>query len=339
VRNAAFRDEDIARVRGQWLAGIAQEKTQPTGLALRTLPPLLYGAGHAYAIPFTGSGTEASITSLAADDLRGYVRDFIRPDNATILVAGDTTLERIIPQLDKVFGDWQAPSSAIPKKNIAEVAAPKQPRVFLMDKPGAQQSLILAGVVAPSTKVKNNLEIETMNGAFGGSFTSRLNMNLREDKHWAYGAGSFLSNAIGQRPFMLYAPVQTDKTAESVAEILRESKAVIGAKPLTHEEIDKIKVGDVRSLPGAFQTTAAVLRTMAGITLYNRPDDYVQTLKARTEAQTDDAVRAAANEVIRPDALTWIVVGDLAKIEEPVRKLGIGKVEVIDADGKPVTKK
>jgi len=336
VRNAAFRDEDIARVRGQWLAGIAQEKTQPTGLALRTLPPLLYGKGHAYAIPFTGSGTEASIASLTADDLRGYVRDFIRPDNATILVAGDTTLERIIPQLDKVFGDWNAPSSAVPKKNIAEVAAPKQPRVFLMDKPGALQSLILAGVVAPSTKAQNNLEIQTMNGAFGGSFTSRLNMNLREDKHWAYGAGSFLSNAIGQRPFMLYAPVQTDKTAESVAEILRESKDVIGAKPLTHEEIDKIKVGDVRSLPGAFQTTAAVLRTVAGITLYDRPDDYVQTLKARTQAQTDDAVRAAANEVIRPDALTWIVVGDLKKIEEPVKKLGIGKVEIIDADGKPV---
>ena len=339
VRNAAFRDEDIARVRGQWLAGIAQEKTQPTGLALRTLPPLLYGDGHAYAIPFTGSGTETSITSLTPDDLRGYVRDFIRPDNAKILVAGDTTLERIIPQLDKVFGDWTAPSSAVPKKNIAEVAAPKQPRVFLMDKPGALQSLILAGVVAPSTKAPNNLEIATMNGAFGGSFTSRLNMNLREDKHWAYGAGSFLSNAIGQRPFMLYAPVQTDKTAESVAEILRESKDVIGSKPLTHEEIDKIKVGDVRSLPGAFQTTAAVLRAISGITLYDRPDDYVQTLKARTEAQTDDAVRAAAKEVIRPDALTWIVVGDLKKIEEPVKKLGIGKLEIIDADGKPVPQK
>jgi predicted Zn-dependent peptidase len=336
VRNAAFRDEDIARVRGQWLAGIAQEKTQPTGLALRTLPPLLYGDGHAYAIPFTGSGTEASIASLTPDDLRGYVRDFIRPDNATILVAGDTTLERIVPQLDKVFGDWTAPSSAVPKKNIAEVAAPKQPRVFLMDKPGALQSLILAGVVAPSTKAPNNLEIATMNGAFGGSFTSRLNMNLREDKHWAYGAGSFLSNAIGQRPFMLYAPVQTDKTAESVAEILRESKDVIGSKPLTHEEIDKIKVGDVRSLPGAFQTTAAVLRAISGITLYDRPDDYVQTLKARTEAQTDDAVRAAAKEVIRPDALTWIVVGDLKKIEEPVKKLGIGKLKIIDADGKLV---
>ncbi|MEO5560285.1 MAG: pitrilysin family protein [Dokdonella sp.] len=336
VRNAAFHDADIARVRGQWLARIAQEKTQPTGLALRTLPPLLYGAGHAYAIPFTGSGTEASITSLTADDLHGYVRDFIRPDNATILVAGDTTLEVITAKLDAVFGDWKAPTTAPIKKNIANVAAPTTPRVFLLDKPGASQSMILAGVVAPSTKAKNNLEIQTMSGAFGGSFTSRLNMNLREDKHWAYGAFSFLQNAIGQRPFMLYAPVQTDKTSESVAEILRESKDVIGAKPLTHEEIDKIKVGDVRSLPGEFQTTGSVLGTMTSMRLYDRPDDYVQTLKPRIEAQTDAAVQAAAKEVIQPSALTWVVVGDLKKIEQPIRALKIGDVKVIDADGKVV---
>jgi len=336
VRNAAFRDSDIARIRGQWLARIAQEKTQPTGLALRSLPPLLYGAGHAYAIPFTGSGTEASITSLDAGDMHAYVRDFIRPDNATILVAGDTTLEAIVAKLDTAFGDWKAAATPVPKKNIANVDVPKQARVFLLDKPGAPQSLILAGVVAPSTKAPNNLEIQTMNGAFGGSFTSRLNMNLREGKHWAYGAGSFLSNAIGQRPFLMYAPVQTDKTAQSVAEILRESQELIGTKPLTHDEIDKIKLGDVRSLPGEYQTTSAVLGALGGITLYGRPDDYVQTLKGRIEAQTDPAVQAAAKEIVRPDALTWIVVGDLAKIEAGVRALKLGEVKVIDSDGKVV---
>jgi predicted Zn-dependent peptidase len=334
VRNPAFREADIARIRGQWLARIAQEKTQPTGLALRTLPPLLYGQGHAYAIPFTGSGTEASIGALTAEDMRAYVRDFVRPDNATILVAGDTTLEAIVARLDAAFGDWKAPASAVPKKNVAEVAAPPAPRVYLMDKPGALQSLILAGVVAPSTKAKNNLEIQTMNGAFGGGFTSRLNMNLREDKHWAYGAGSFLSNAVGQRPFLMYAPVQTDKTGESVAEILREARDVAGPRPLTHAEIEKIKVGDVRSMPGEYQTTGAVLGAMTGIVLYDRPDDYVQTLKGRIEAQTDAAVQAAAKEIVRPDALTWIVVGDLKKIEQPVRDLKIGEVKIIDADGK-----
>ena len=336
VRNPAFRDEDIARVRGQWLARIAQEKTQPRGLALRTLPPLLYGEGHAYAIPFTGSGNEQAINALTAKDLRAYVADRLRPDNAKILVAGDTTLDAIIPELDKVFGDWKAPSAPLAKKNIATVQPPPQPRVYLMDKPGAQQSLILAGVVAPSTKAKNDLEIQTMNGAFGGTFTSRLNMNLREDKHWAYGAFSFLTNALGQRPFLLYAPVQTDKTAESAAELLRESKEVIGSKPLTRDEIEKIKVGDVRSMPGEYQTTGAVLGALTGIVVYDRPDDYVQTLKPRIEAQTDPAVQAAANEIIKPDALTWVIVGDLKKIEKPVRALNLGEVKVLDAEGKVV---
>jgi len=336
VRNPAFHDDDIARVRGQWLARIAQEKTQPRGIALRTLPPLLYGEGHAYAIPFTGSGNEAAINALTAANLRAYVAERLRPDNAKLLIAGDTTLDAIIPELDKVFGDWKAPAAPLGKKNIATVNPPAKPRVYLVDKPGAQQSLILAGVVAPSTKAKNNLEIQTMNGAFGGTFTSRLNMNLREDKHWAYGAFSFLTNAVGQRPFLLYAPVQTDKTAESAAELLRESKDVIGPKPLTHEEVEKVKLGDVRSMPGEYQTTGAVLGALTGIVVYDRPDDYVQTLKPRIEAQTDPAVQAAAKEIIKPEALTWVIVGDLKKIEKGVRALNLGEVKVLDAEGKVV---
>jgi zinc protease len=336
VRNPAFRDADISRLRGQWLAGIAQEKSQPVGIALRTLPPLLYGKGHAYAIPFSGSGTEASIKALNAGDMRHFMDDYIRPDNARILVAGDTTMASILPQLNAVFGTWKAPANAVPVKNIAKVAPPKDVRVFLVDRPGAQQTLILAGSLAPSTEAPNNLQIRTMNGAFGGSFTSRLNMNLREDKHWAYGAFSFMQNAVGQRPFMLYAPVQTDKTAPSIAEMLKEANGVIGDKPLTAQEIDKIKVGDVRSMPGEYQTTSAVMGAMQGIVMYRRPDDYVQTLKARIDAQTDASVQAAAKEIIHPDQLTWVIVGDLAKIEAPIRALELGRVQVLDADGKPV---
>jgi predicted Zn-dependent peptidase len=338
VRNPAFREADISRLRGQWLARIAQEKSQPTGIALRTLPPLLYGKGHAYAIPFTGSGTEASIESLDAGDMRQFMTDFIRPDNMKILVAGDTTLEQIIPQLNAAFGNWKAPTSKLPQKNLGKVAPPKQARVYLVDRPGAQQSLVLAGSLAPSTEAPNNLEIQTMNGAFGGAFTSRLNMNLREDKHWAYGAFSFLSNAKGQRPFLLYAPVQTDKTAPSVAEMLKEARGVIGDKPLTDAEINKIKVGDVRSMPGGYQTTSAVMGALQGIALYNRPDDYVQTMKSRIEAQTDASVEAAAKEIIHPDQLTWVIVGDLKKIEAPIRALKLGEVQVLDADGKPTGK-
>jgi zinc protease len=334
VRNAAFRDEDITRIRGQWLAGIAQEKTEPTGLALRTLPPLIYGKGHPYAIPFTGSGTEESIKTLTALDMRNYVRDFLRPDNARIVVAGDTTLAEITAQLDAAFGDWSAPSSAMPRIELSKVEAPKKPRVYLMDRAGSQQSVIIAGIAAPSTVAPNNVEIGTMNQAFGGLFTSRLNMNLREDKHWAYGAFSFSPNAVGQRLFLMYAPVQTDKTAPSVQEVLNEARAVVGAKPLTDEEITKVKQGQVRAMPGQYESTGSVLNAVQGIVVYQRPDDYVQTYKRRVEAQKDTDIQAAAKEIVQPDALTWVIVGDRKQIEPSVRALKIGDMQVLDADGK-----
>jgi predicted Zn-dependent peptidase len=334
VRNPAFRDADLARIRGQWLADIEQEKTQPTGLALRVLPPLLYGKDHPYGIPFSGTGTPASIQALTADDLRAFHRDFLRPDNVKILVAGDTTLDTIIPQLDRVFGDWKPAGGAVPKHAVAAVEAQKQPRVYLINRSDSPQTLILAGLLAPSTKADDYLEINTANGAFGGTFTSRLNMNLREDKRWAYGAGSFLRDAIGQRPLLMYAPVQTDKAAESAAEMQKELQAVIGPKPLSHVEIDKIKASRVRALPGSYETTGAVLGALATNQLYGRPDDYVQTLKAKIEAQTDAAVQAAATRIYRPDALTWVIVGDLQQIEKPVRALNLGTVQVLDADGK-----
>ena len=334
LRNPAFREADIERLRGQWLANIAQEKTQPTGIALRTLPPLLYGDKHAYGIPFTGSGTEASIKSLDARDLRRFHRDFIRPDNVKILIAGATTLAEIIPQLDKVFGDWQAAETPVPSKAIGKVEGQTKSRVYLIDRPDSPQSLILTGSLAPSTKAANNIEIQTMNGVFGGTFTSRLNMNLREDKRWAYGASSFLQDAIGQRPFMTYASVQTDKTAESAAEVLKEARVVITDKPITDEEIDKIKAQRIRALPGSFETIGSVLGALSGNALYDRQDDYVTTLKARMEGQKKADIEAAAREVIKPDAMTWVIVGDLKKFEKPIRALKLGEVRVLDADGK-----
>ena len=336
VRHPAFRAEDIARIRGQWLAGIAQEKTEPTGLALRTLPPLVYGKGNPYAIPFTGSGDENSIKALNTDDMQAFVRDFLRPDNTKIIVAGDTTLSDIVAQLDGVFGDWKSPQQAMPKIVLAKATAQEKARVYLMDRPGSQQSLILAGAPAPSTMAPDNLQINTMEEAFGGMFSARLNMNLREDKHWAYGAYAFSPGAVGERLFLLYAPVQTDKTAPALAELVKESRDLIGTRPLSAEEIAKVKSSNVRAMPGQYESAGAVLGALQQIVVYQRPDDYVQTYKRRVEAQTDAEVNAAAKKVVRPDAFTWVVVGDRAQIEKPVQALKIGALQVLDADGKPV---
>jgi predicted Zn-dependent peptidase len=336
LRNPAFPPAEIERVRKEWIASIGREKTSPDSLASRLLPPLLYGAGHPYAIPFSGSGTEASIATLTREDLVAFHRDWIRPDNATVIVVGDATPAEVLPLLEKHFGDWKMPTAPRPSKVLPAASVPEAPRVYLVDKPGAVQSNILVGQVAPSSSAPNRLEMDTMNAVLGGTFTSRINMNLREDKSWSYGSRSSLADARGQRPWLLSAPVQTDRTVESMREIQREVAEYVGSRPATPEEIAKIRNRDVRALSGRYETNASVAGAIAEMVTFGWPDDYVRTLKGRVEAQTDDGVRTAARQVLDPARFTWVVIGDLAKIERPIRDLKLGEVTVLDADGNAI---
>ncbi len=336
VRNPAFAQDEIDRLRPRWVAGIGREKAQPVQLALRTLPAVLYGEGHSYSMPYTGSGTEASIGSLTRDDLVKFHTDWIRPDNATIFMVGDITLEEAKAELGKVFGDWKAPSTAIPTKNIGEAALPDTARVIIMDKPNAPQSLILAGHLFPSTGDENNLTQQMANDILGGEFTSRVNMNLREDKGWAYGAYTFTTDARGQRMWLVYAPVQTDKTKESVAELGKEFAGYLGDKPATQEELSRLVVKNTSQLPGQYETANAVLGSLLSNDRFGRTNGYVPSLKGKFEALNIDAVKAQAQSNIHPGQLTWLIVGDRAKIEAGIKELGIGTVEVWDANGNKI---
>jgi zinc protease len=330
-----FAEAEIERIRRQWLARIAQEKTRPQSIAIRLLPPLLYGDGHAYAIPFTGSGTEDSVRALDREDLLAFQRNWLRPDNAKFIVVGNTTLAEIVPLLDKYFGRWQAPDTPLPVKNIAPVERPAAPRVYLVDQPGAIQANIMAGQLVNSTADEASLDLDIANGVFGGTFTSRINMNLRDEKGWSYGVRSSASSAKGQRPWIISAPVQIDRTADSILELHRELSEFTADRPATEDEIDKIRVSRIRSLPGRFETASAVLGTIGSIVSYGWPDDHVAREQDRTEAISVEEVRAAA-ATLDVDALTWVIVGDLAQIEESVRALNLGEVVVLDAYGRPV---
>ena len=336
LRKPRFDQQEIDRIKATWIAGIAQEKAQPNGAAMRVLPPLLYGEGHPYAIPFSGSGTEASIASLTRDDLIAFQKAWVRPENATLIVVGDTTLKEIVPLLDKHLGDWKGEGAAPDAIAVADVPRPAAPRVYLVDQPGAVQANIIAGEVVPSTKDAGATRFDIANAVIGGDFTSRLNMNLREDKHWSYGARSNAAGAFGQRPWMATAPVQIDKTADALKEMQREiSEYASGKVPPTQAEVARMQAIQIRGLPGSFETAAAVLGTIGGIVRYDRPDDYVFKRKAEIESMTPEQVKAAA-ATIDANALTWVVVGDLKQIEAPVRALKVGEVHVVDADGKPV---
>ncbi|KAA2284739.1 M16 family metallopeptidase [Arenimonas fontis] len=331
-----FDDKDIERVRQSWIAGIKQEKARPNAAALRVLPPLLYGQDHPYGIPFSGTGNEESIASLTRDDLLNYHRTWVRPEGATLVVVGDTTLEEIVPVLEKHLGQWKVGTEAPDTVEVPAVPLPEKPRVFLVDQPGAIQANIFVGQLVPSTMDPKAVEFEIANAVLGGEFSSRLNMNLREDKHWAYGSYSFVQAAKGQRPWLAFAPVQIDRTADALAELRREiGDYATGKAPARPEEVAKVQASEIRSLPGSYETANAVLSAISGIVRYQRPDDYVLQRKARVESLTPEQVQAAA-ATIKPEALTWVVVGDLGKIEDAVRGLGLGEVQVIDADGNPV---
>ena len=333
VRNPAFDQAEIDRLRPRWIGQIRQEKSQPVQLALRNLPPLLYGPDHAYGIPLTGSGTESSINSLTREDLQSFHETWIRPSNGTLFVVGDTTMEEILPQLEKTFGNWRENRKAVPRKNLANVELPANPRVFIIDKPDSPQSLILAGHLSPPTGVENNLDITTMNDILGGQFSARVNMNLREDKSWSYGAYTFMFDSRGQRPWMAYAPVQTDKTMESLLELEKEFDQYLGTRPATVDELSKSVNNNVNSLPGQFETGNAVMGALQSNQRFGRADDYVPTLKSQYEAIKLENVQGAAENVLHPDKLTWLIVGDRNEIEQKIRGMNLGEVSIMDVDG------
>ena len=334
--NATFPQSDFDRLKAQSLASIQQEKSQPQGIAMRLFPSLVYGKGHAYSNPFSGSGDVDTVKALTRADLEAFRNRWIRPDNATLLVVGDATPESVKPLLEKYLAAWKAPAEPLPKKNLAKVSAQPKPRVFLINRTGAEQSLVLAGYAGPPRSDPDYVSIETLNTVLGGGFVSRLNMNLREDKHWAYGAGSGLSAAEGQGPFFVRAPVQTDKTAESIQEIVKELKGILGATPPTATEIKFAQDSLTLQLPGSNETSGEVAGSYADIVTYGLKDSYWNDFVGEVQAMTPARLTSAAQKLVRPDALTWVIVGDLSKIEAGVRKLNLGDVKVLDADGNVV---
>ena len=331
ILNPSFPEEDFNRLKAQTLAAIQREKVTPTSMALRVFPKILYGENHAYGNPMTGSGTEESVKKITREDLIKFHQTWFKPNNSTLVIVGDVTLDEILPKLEKLFDGWKPGN--VPVKNISEVSHKENSVVYILDRPGSLQSLIFAGHIAPPSNDPDDIAIEMMNTIFGGAFTSRINMNLREDKHWSYGASSFLMGARGQRPFVVYASVQTDKTKESMIEIKKELEQIKTIKPPTEEELNKNKQNEILALPGTWETMRSVLGSIVTIVKYNLPDDYYQKYPQKLQQLNLDDVKRATDRVIQPDKLVWVIVGDRSKIEKGIRELGYGEIHFVDSNG------
>jgi zinc protease len=328
--NPAFRPEDLERVRKQAIVGVESERRQPRSAGPRALRPILFGAAH----PYGRVTTEASLTAFTGTDARAYHRRWFTPDNATLIVVGDTTLAEVRPKIEKAFAGWQ-------KGNAARLPVPDAPAVkpgfYVIDRPGAQQSFILGAAAAPRWNAEDEIALTLMNDAFGGTFTSRLNMNLREGKGWSYGVRSFVDvTGRGPRAYQMSAPVQTDKTAESVLELRREFTELATVRPVTVEELAQVKNDTTLALPGRWETLSAVTGAIGDLAYRGLPDDYWSSFADRVKATSAEELTKVSAKVVRPQDVVWVIVGDRAKIVPELEKRGIGPIVIVDGDGRPV---
>ena len=329
VRNPAFAPPEVERVRAQRLAGIAAELTQPSAIALRTLPPLLYGTGHPYGIPFTGTGDPAVVAKVGRDDMVAFQRAWLRPDNLQMFVVSDLPAAQVREQLEAKLGSWRA-SGAKGTKNLDALIPPARSRIVLIDRPGSPQSVILAGQVLPVTGDEELIALVSANDVLGGNFLSRLNTDLREKKGWSYGVGAQVNRVLGKVPYIVSAPVQADSTGPAIDALRGDMREFLGQRGVTPTELELTINGSVRELPGSFETGSQVLSGMQRNALFGRPDDYYDTLADRYRALTAPQLDAAARAVIDPDKLLWVVVGDAAKVRPQLDALKL-PVETVAA--------
>ncbi len=334
VLNPSFPETEFERLKKEQLNNIEKEKANPITMALRSMNKYMYGEDHPYSNPYTGTGYKSTVSQLSRKNAIDFYDTWIRPNNATLVVTGDVDMEDLKSTLENSLGKWK--KGAIPEIEFQEPKVDSKNTLYLIDRPESQQSLILAGNLTEKYGAVPEIALEQMINILGGSFTSRINMNLREDKHWSYGAAGIVLGNKEKRPFIVYAPVQTDKTAESVIEIRKELSQFVSDKPATQSELDKVKTNQILQLPGQWETNASVNSSLANIVKYELPDDYYKKYDSNVKNLSLADITEVSKDVVKPDAVNWFMVGDKSKIAEKLSTLGFDAIIEIDADGKQI---
>ena len=326
----SFPAADIERQRASRLAQLVQQRENAGILATRIVNVALYGERHPYG--YTELGTEASVRALTRDAMVNFWKQNFVPNNAALVVAGDITMTELRPLAEKIFGSWQRGTPAMPA--LGTPSAP-QAKILIVDRPGAPQTQLRVGAIGAPRAVPEFQAMQVMNTALGGLFSSRINMNLREEHGYTYGAGSGFDYRRGAGPFAIATGVRTDVTAPAVSEILKEVRGMADA-PMKTEELERAKDARTQSLSAGFQTSQAAAGSFATLYVYDLGLDYYSRLTQAVQAVTADQTLAAAKKYLVPDRMVIVAVGDRAKIEPELRKLNIAPVEVVTPDGKPV---
>ncbi|MXP10202.1 M16 family metallopeptidase [Pseudoblastomonas halimionae] len=322
IRNPGFRADDLGRVRAQQLNRIAAEKKSPGAAGYRALSQIVYG-DHPYGIPGSGLGDATAVEVATPATLEAAHDAWIRPDNAQVFVVGDTTLAEAVRLLEASFGDWKAPATPAPTKNFdAPIPAPDA-RIVLINRPNSPQSVILGARVLDNRGSDDNTTLYAANEVLGGSFLSRINMNLRETKGWSYGSRSSVSSSKDRLAYIIQAEVQADRTGDSILELEKEVTNFVGDYGVTADELERTVNGNVRELPGQFETSGAVLGGIVNIVKYDRPDNYYETIADKYRALSAEAIADVAARNFVYDDIVYVVVGDAEVVLPQLEKTGL----------------
>ncbi|HZH91814.1 MAG TPA: pitrilysin family protein [Pyrinomonadaceae bacterium] len=332
--NPAFPEADFKRLRNSRLAALQQQRDNADAIAGVVYSSILYGNMHPYGRPL--SGNEASLGALAEADVRRFYETHYRPNNAALIVAGDVTAATLLPKLERAFAAWKP--GRVPAANIsAQPPARERAGIYLVDKPGAAQSVIQIGQVGVARSSPDYFPLVVLNSMLGGQFVSRINLNLRENKGYTYGARSSFDYRLGAGPFTASGGVFTNVTKESIGEFLKELRGIRGEIPVTASELEYAKQGILRGFPRGFETPDQIAGRLSSLALYNLPDDYFNTYNARVRAVTLADITRVANRYLTPERMAILVVGDRKAVEPGLRSLGIGdSITLLDAEGRPV---
>jgi predicted Zn-dependent peptidase len=310
------------------LTGILQARDNPATIDATAFNRVLYGATHRYGTSV--NGTAATLKAFTVEDLRAFYATAFQPANSALLVIGDVTMSKALPMLESSFGGWKAQRAAVAAATMPAVPEITTRTIYLVDKPGAPQSQVRIGWVGVPRSTPDYFPLQVMNTILGGSFASRLNMNLREKNGYTYGASSAFDMRASAGPFVAAAGIQTDKTADALKEFFNELNGM--TKPVPADELRRAKNYVSLRFPAGFETTVDISRRLEDAIVYHLPDDYFAKYVPNIEAVTAADVLRVAQKYVHPDRSVVVITGDRKVIEPGIQALKLGTIKILTID-------
>jgi zinc protease len=334
INNPSFPEAEFARQKRQRMIALQQQRENANAIANIVYSSILYGREHPYG--HSAIGSQQSLAAISREDVQRFYETYYRPNNATLIVVGNVDANALMPKLERAFGGWK--SAEVPKINFSAPPARDKAAIYLVDRPHAAQSVIQIGQVGVARSTPDYFPLLVLNTLLGGSFVSRINLNLREDKGYTYGARTAFEYRMEAGPFVAAAGVQTAVTKESVIEFMKELNDIRGKRPVTPAELEYAKQAIIRGFPRGFETPEQIAANLSNAALYNLPDDYFNNYIGRVRSVTLEDVNRVAQKYLDPSRMAILIVGDQKVIEPGLRSLdNLGaSLVLLDTEGRPV---